>query len=110
MEDESDEVRDWATFGLGSLCVDLKSGQYQDSPEIRDALYARLNDPAARDEAIWGLAQRKDLVGLKILLARLESENCMPGDKQAAEEALHVRGGSVQKLREDLRQLIREES
>jgi hypothetical protein len=49
--DEDDDVRDWATFGIGSQ-ID------RDTPEIRAALMARLDDPAARDEAIDGLVER----------------------------------------------------
>ena len=54
--DESSEVRDWATFALGSL-------QPQDTPELRDALVARMGDedPQTRLEAVHGLAVRGDL-------------------------------------------------
>jgi HEAT repeat protein len=48
-------VRDWATFSLG---VQIE----RDTPELRDALAARLSDQDAdtRDEAIRGLALRGD--------------------------------------------------
>lgn len=54
-EDVATEIRDWATFGLGSI-LDI------DSTEIRSALAARLNDADfdTRCEALVGLAERKD--------------------------------------------------
>lgn len=53
--DLDSDVRDWATFGLGTQ---IKS----DTPKIRNALAARLDDPDddTRGEAMIGLAQRKD--------------------------------------------------
>src|SRR2546430_2748379 len=56
MRDEDSDVRDWATFGIGSL-LDV------DGNEIRQALTERLDDPD-RDtagEALVGLARRGDL-------------------------------------------------
>src|SRR5205085_793284 len=53
--DASAEIRDWATFGLGTqLGVD--------SWVVRDALFARAfdSDRDTRDEAIVGLARRRD--------------------------------------------------
>lgn len=66
--DRNDETRDWATFGLGSLIE-------TDTPEIRDALAARLNDPYPDviDEAIVGLAQRHDPRAFEPLLRYLEA-------------------------------------
>jgi len=54
--DESEEVRDWATFALGTLAP-------QDTPELREALAGRLADEDAetRVEAVHGLAMRGDL-------------------------------------------------
>ena len=64
--DESGEVRDWATFGLGSLCT-------LDTPEVRAALVARLADaqPEVRGEAMVGLACRGDLRVLDVILGEL---------------------------------------
>jgi len=70
MQDHVCYVREWATFSLGR---ELSKGVFLDSGKIREALHARLSDPneGARGEAIWGLALRKDPVGLRMLLERL---------------------------------------
>lgn len=81
--DSDDDVRDWATFGLGVL------GQ-GDSPEIRDALAARLNDPCAdaREEAMIGLAKRKDRRVLSPLISALEAAPIPDRAIEAASEML----------------------
>ncbi len=85
MEDVDDEVRNWATFGLGTQSV-------EDSPQIREALRNRLTDTFSdvRDEATWGLALRKDPIGVRMLLDRLESEAWIQGDKYAAADILSL--------------------
>ncbi|MEU8245119.1 ankyrin repeat domain-containing protein [Nonomuraea sp. NPDC048916] len=65
-EDTDEEVRDWATSGLASLAAD--------TPEIRQALVARLDDADLRTvaEATRGLAERGDsraAQGVKRVLA-----------------------------------------
>lgn len=106
MQDPSDEVRDWATFALGqSVAVD--------SPEIRGALRSRLQDPYAdtRNEALWGLALRKDRLGLRLLLETLQSEESVAGDKMAAAETLGLPHDSpVSAFCDGLRKLLAESS
>jgi len=62
-EDADEDVRDWATFGVGVL----GDG---DSPELRDSLFRRLSDSylEAREEAIVGLAKRHDVRVLPVLI------------------------------------------
>lgn len=57
--DKDEAVRDWATFGLAQLEED---DQPFDTPQIRDALAARVHDTDAmvRYEAFRGLANRAD--------------------------------------------------
>jgi len=64
--DPDHDVRDWAVFGLGNL-----GGA--DSAEIRDALFSRLadSDEDVREEALVGLAKRKDKRVLPALLVAL---------------------------------------
>jgi HEAT repeat protein len=75
MEDDDDDVRDWATFSLGTQCE-------ADSPEIRAGLRKRLDDPfvEACNEGLWGLAHRRDPDAVKHLLHRLEQDTWVSGD------------------------------
>ncbi len=112
MEDDSDEVRNWATFTLALASAEDGSGRLGtlDSIEIRDALRTRLNDSFAdvRDEAVWGLAQRRDPTGLKLLLQRLDSDQWLEGDEVAAAEILDNNYDTpVEELRNGLRRLMK---
>lgn len=71
--DCDEAVRDWATFGLGQMTD-------ADSPAIRAALHARLDDPCfeARNEAIEGLASRGDTSVLPALIRELQSGVALP--------------------------------
>jgi HEAT repeat protein len=66
-QDTDEDVRDWATFGLGVL-------GNTDSDEIREALVRRLNDSDedVREEAMVGLGKRNDQRVLSTLVAALE--------------------------------------
>jgi HEAT repeat protein len=79
--DEDEEIRDWATFGLGSL-IDA------DSQQIRDALWARVTDTFedARAEALAGLARRKDPRVADLLLRELDADQVDIMFIDAAEE------------------------
>ncbi|MET3539221.1 HEAT repeat domain-containing protein [Chryseobacterium limigenitum] len=69
-QDKSPKVRDWATFGLGSQ---MKT----DNDEIRNILYKNSfsKDNQTRQEAIKGLANRKDERVKDIILKELNSQN-----------------------------------
>lgn len=67
--DSDRDVRNWATFTLGS--------QFEsDSPELRVALHERLadSDPEVRGEALVGLARRRDTSIVAQVLRELEGD------------------------------------
>jgi HEAT repeat protein len=69
MRDSDSDVRDWATFGLGTQSE-------ADSEAIRGALFERLpdTDQDTRAEAAVGLAKRKDLRVLPVVLEELDRD------------------------------------
>jgi HEAT repeat protein len=81
--DEDKDVRNWATFGLGALGL-------ADTPEVRDALLARLNDSfdEARREAIDGLARLRDCRVLPALLFELDQSPSLDLMLEAARDML----------------------
>lgn len=66
--DNDPEVRDWATFGLGTLSD-------ADGPDVRAALLERTEDASheARAEALFGLAVRRDPRAVPHLIRALQS-------------------------------------
>ena len=83
MEDSDEDVRDWATFGLG---VQGDS----DSEEIRKALLRNVEDADedVSEEAMCGLAKRKDVRVLPKLLHALEPPSVSVRVIEAAYEML----------------------
>jgi HEAT repeat protein len=79
MRDEEEDVRDWATFGLG-IQGDA------DNEEIRDALVHCLedSDEDVREEAIAGLGKRKDEHVLPAVMVGLQSPHPTYGVIEAA--------------------------
>lgn len=96
MRDPDEDVRDWATFALGSLGA-------MDSPEIRDAFAERLNDSSADvvEEALAGLAQRRDQRALPLLLERLRQPDVDDHTLESAGEMLGMHAGSQPMAPED---------
>jgi HEAT repeat protein len=96
MQDVDEDTRDWATFALGSLGS-------ADTPEIRDALAERLKDSFEDvvDEAMAGLAQRRDKRALPLLLERLRQPDVDDLTLDAAGEMLGMRAGNQQMAPED---------
>lgn len=78
-KDADEDVRDWATFGIGDMRDD-------DTPEIREALFERLFDdfPKAKLEAIIGLAKRRDMRVLPHIFEALEAGQYTYGIVEAA--------------------------
>jgi HEAT repeat protein len=78
--DADTDVRDWATFGLGTMHEDI------DLPAIRDLLWRNLHDadPGVQGEALIGLANRADSRALDYLAQRLD-DTCRVYELNAAE-------------------------
>jgi HEAT repeat protein len=83
MQDSDDDVRDWATFGLGV------QGELN-TQEIRDALWQRVSDSDldVREEALVGLGKRKDQRALIPLIAALNQPEVSYRVIEAAEAFL----------------------
>jgi HEAT repeat protein len=80
--DKNNDIRNWATFGLGSL-ID------SDTPAIREALLARVEDEVAeiRGEALVGLASRRDSRAIPFIVKELSSASVTSLAVEAAAEA-----------------------
>ncbi len=83
MQDEDESVRDWATFGLGVL-------GNRDTTEIREVLLVALADANedVSEEALVGLAKRKDRRVITKLLEKLEGQSPTVRVFEAAGEML----------------------
>jgi HEAT repeat protein len=100
--DEDEHVRDWATFAIGVLGA-------ADTVEIRDALVDRLSDPNedAREEAVVGLAKRKDRRVLEPLLEMLAEPESGTRPFEAAAMLLDMSLSDSQLTRDDYVNLLK---
>lgn len=91
MQDDDDDVRDWATFSLGVQGV-------TDTPDIREALMKRIDDPFedVRMEAFIGLGKRKDARIAPMLLSIFSQEEVKSGYIEAAELLLELESNDCQ--------------
>jgi HEAT repeat protein len=91
--DDSADVRNWATFGLGSQLGNWGTPGFVDTPEVRDALAARLDDPHSetRAEATLGLAKRRDERATPVVARELENGTEWPHYLEAAEALADAR-------------------
>jgi HEAT repeat protein len=86
MGDPDEDVRDWATFGLGVL-------GHADSPEIRAALLIQTDDPNpdVQEEALVALANRQESRVIPRLIAELNHGRVSDRLREAAESFLGER-------------------
>lgn len=79
--DRDDLVREWATFGIGTLSE-------ADDDAIRTLLWTNAHDPYrdVRGEAVVGLARRSDPRVIELLKTRLLDDDCRVYELEAAEE------------------------
>jgi HEAT repeat protein len=96
MRDSDEDVRDWATFSLGSLGT-------TDTPEIRDAFADLLNDSSSDvvDEALAALAQRRDQRALPLILERLSQPDVDELTLESAGAMLGMHAGKQRMAPED---------
>ena len=81
--DADADVRDWATFSLGSLFE-------VDTPAVRDALFARIGDAdeSASAEALAGLSLRRDPRAGDEVMRRLQAAGSQPFDDPHVEDLI----------------------
>jgi hypothetical protein len=79
--DRDDDVRDWATFGIGAL-------RDTDDEAIRALLWDNAHDPDrdVRGEAVVGLARRGDPRVVELLKERLAGGDCRGYELEAVQE------------------------
>jgi HEAT repeat protein len=96
MRDSDEDVRDWATFGLGTLSK-------VDTHEIRDAFAGLLNDSSSDvvDEALAALAQRRDQRALPLILERLRQPDVDELTLESAGAMLGMHASKQQMAPED---------
>jgi HEAT repeat protein len=86
-QDADDDVRDWATLGLGTQVLLTAAEQFfRTSTRTRNALYDRVTDsnPAVRGEALVGLARRGEPNVITLIEEELRGYSVSPSTIEAA--------------------------
>ena len=100
--DRDDLVREWATFGIGTLSE-------ADDDAVRTLLWTNAHDPYrdVRGEAVVGLARRSDPRVIELLKTRLLDDDCRVYELEAAEEMPSAELlEPLQRLRDDAEQRL----
>jgi len=81
--DSDDDVRDWATFGIGQIVDGAENPEQFDTDPIRQALFDRLDDPhwETSFEALAGLALRRDVRIVDRIVKMLVEDDPMARDE-----------------------------
>ena len=108
--DADDDVRDWATFGIGQIIDNADNPEQFDTPPIRQALYDRLDDPhwETSFEALAGLALRRDTRIVNRIVKMLVDDQPMANSElcDALRDMRHLYTGNEELLERALSQCV----
>lgn len=97
-----EDVRNWATFGIGKIIDGAEEPERWDTPAIRQALFDRLDDPhwETKFEALSGLALRRDVRIVDRMVKMLAEDDPMSPQElcEALKEMIEHYSGSKEQL------------
>jgi hypothetical protein len=112
--DPNEDVRDWATFAIGQIYDTSEEPERFDTPTIREALFARVDDEhwETRHEALSGLALRRDTRAVNHIVKMLAEQPPMFSEDlcEALKAMLEHYTGSAEQLELALKECEREEN
>lgn len=100
--DADEDVRNWATFGIGQIIETTEEPERFDTPVIRQALFDRLDDPhwETRREALAGLTLRRDARVVDRIVDMLIDDNPMSNTElcDGLKDMISLYSGSKERL------------